>query len=298
MMGKKNPARLKDAAGRPLEPAENAPALASAEVKALAKRETEVLAGEQTVLSREEDASHREEVVDLREKVVDQREEMAGQREKALRKQKGTTRVKAALVKDTTAQLREANERLVVATVRAQTMADAAEQTTVQMAYMAEHDFLTGLPNRALLSDRLAQAITLARRYGKRVALMYLDIDHFKHINDSLGHTVGDRLLQSLAKRLQACVRQPPGWRRIRGVADRGRGGPGCDPFRRKAHRSHGPAVSRRWASTPRYPEYRHQPLPRRRQGCRDGNQECRYRDVSGQEKRTQQIPGVHTGYE
>ncbi|KAB0663912.1 EAL domain-containing protein [Oryzomonas japonica] len=152
-------------------------------------------------------AGQREEMAGQREEMAGQREEMAGQREKAMRSQVGKARLKAALIKSTAAQLREANERLVVATVRAQTMADAAEQTTVQMAYMAEHDFLTGLPNRALLSDRLAQSITLARRYGKKVALMYLDIDHFKHINDSLGHAVGDRLLQSVAKRLQACIR-------------------------------------------------------------------------------------------
>lgn len=104
-------------------------------------------------------------------------------------------------------QLREANERLVVAAVHAQTMAEIAERATNQMAYMAEHDFLTGLPNRYLLTDRLAQAIALARRHGKKLALMFLDLDHFKYINDSLGHTVGDQLLQSVAKRLLACVR-------------------------------------------------------------------------------------------
>ena len=113
----------------------------------------------------------------------------------------------AALGARTEAQLREANERLVVATVSAETMTEAAEQATAQMSYMAEHDFLTGLPNRSLLTDRLAQAIALAQRHGKKVALMFLDLDHFKHINDSLGHAVGDQLLQSVAKRLQECVR-------------------------------------------------------------------------------------------
>jgi diguanylate cyclase (GGDEF)-like protein len=86
-------------------------------------------------------------------------------------------------------------------------MTEAAEHATVQMSFKAERDFLTGLPNRALLSDRLAQSIALAQRHRKRVALMYLDLDNFKDINDSLGHSVGDQLLQSAARRLEACVR-------------------------------------------------------------------------------------------
>jgi diguanylate cyclase (GGDEF)-like protein len=82
-----------------------------------------------------------------------------------------------------------------------------AEQTAAQMAHMAEYDFLTGLPNRVLLTDRVAQSIALAQRHGKKVALLYLDLDHFKRVNGSLGLAVGDQLLQSVAKRLQACVR-------------------------------------------------------------------------------------------
>lgn len=76
-----------------------------------------------------------------------------------------------------------------------------------QMAYLAQHDFLTNLPNRMLLNDRLTQAIGLARRCGAQLAVLFLDLDHFKHINDSLGHGIGDRLLQSVARRLTACVR-------------------------------------------------------------------------------------------
>ncbi|MGA7921671.1 MAG: EAL domain-containing protein [Candidatus Acidiferrales bacterium] len=71
----------------------------------------------------------------------------------------------------------------------------------------AEHDFLTGLPNRMLLKDRVDQAIVLAPRNGKKVAVLFLDLDGFKHINDSLGHLVGDKLLQSVSKRLVDCVR-------------------------------------------------------------------------------------------
>lgn len=76
-----------------------------------------------------------------------------------------------------------------------------------KMSHLAQHDFLTGLPNRLLLMERLSQAIGLAQRHHKQVALLFLDLDYFKHINDSLGHAVGDQLLQSVAHRLRAGVR-------------------------------------------------------------------------------------------
>jgi len=135
----------------------------------------------------------RENAVLAREQAVDRREEAA------------TATAEHRALTDT--QIREANEQLVVASVRALKLTEAAEHATLQMSHRAERDFLTGLPNRALLTDRLAQAIELARRHVKRVALMYIDLDQFKRVNDSLGHTVGDQLLQSVAGRLQDCVR-------------------------------------------------------------------------------------------
>lgn len=78
-----------------------------------------------------------------------------------------------------------------------------------QITHSAEHDFLTGLPNRMLLNDRIGQAIASALRHSKQVAVLFLDLDGFKHINDSLGHPVGDKLLQSVAKCLVASVRGP-----------------------------------------------------------------------------------------
>lgn len=86
---------------------------------------------------------------------------------------------------------------------------DACQSLThsSRFAYQAQHDPLTGLPNRILLSERISQAIGLAKRHRHQVALMYLDLDAFKPINDSLGHGVGDQLLQSVADRLSSCVR-------------------------------------------------------------------------------------------
>jgi len=83
----------------------------------------------------------------------------------------------------------------------------AARATTLKMSYLAQHDGLTGLPNRILLNDRLIEAMTLAHRYQRQLAVLYLDVDRFKYINDTLGHAIGDRLLQSIALRLLGCVR-------------------------------------------------------------------------------------------
>ena len=82
------------------------------------------------------------------------------------------------------------------------------KQAEARIRYMALHDALTGLPNRVLLQDRLAQAIALASRNQKRVAVIMLDLDRFKNINDSLGHYVGDRLLEAVSIRLKGCLRK------------------------------------------------------------------------------------------
>jgi diguanylate cyclase (GGDEF)-like protein len=150
---------------------------------------------------REDDAVRRDDDANLRQEAADLREQLADMHEVLVKANSELDVVNAT-------QMREANEKLVVAAVNAQTKAEESDHTAAQMSYLAEHDSLTGLPNRALLADRLQQLIAQGQRgNGKKFALLYLDLDRFKEINDTLGHAAGDQLLQSTAKRLLACVR-------------------------------------------------------------------------------------------
>ncbi|WP_439815107.1 EAL domain-containing protein [Zavarzinia sp. CC-PAN008] len=91
-----------------------------------------------------------------------------------------------------------------------QTFEDVTERLLVQsrIEYLAHHDYLTELPNRALFQDRLETALSRARRTQDGVAILCIDLDRFKRVNDSLGHHVGDALLQEAARRIAACVRE------------------------------------------------------------------------------------------
>ncbi len=102
------------------------------------------------------------------------------------------------------------NDDTALAAVVTQLAAIAIDHHLVlqQLTFQAQHDALTGLPNRVLFEDRLGQAIALAERHDYRVAVLFIDLDRFKQINDSLGHQIGDVLLQQVAGKLSQRVRQ------------------------------------------------------------------------------------------
>ena len=99
------------------------------------------------------------------------------------------------------------------------TMSDVSERREAEerIRYLAQHDPLTRLPNRALFSDRLQTALTRARRTGEHVALMFVDLDRFKPINDNFGHDIGDLLLKEVADRMRRCIRDSDTVARIGG---------------------------------------------------------------------------------
>lgn len=103
----------------------------------------------------------------------------------------------------TAVKLQQSNEELVIASVKLQAMAEKLAKSL----HLASHDFLTDLPNRLQLFDRISQSIAWARRHQSKFTVLFLDLDRFKLINDTLGHAIGDQLLQSVAERLMSIIR-------------------------------------------------------------------------------------------
>ena len=119
-----------------------------------------------------------------------------------------TVEAEARLGGKESAQLLEANEQLIVAALQNQTDAETAALALTDATRSAELDGLTQLPNRWLLLDRFKHAIAKGRRHSERMAVLFLDLDHFKLINDSHGHSVGDEVLKMAAQRMQASMRE------------------------------------------------------------------------------------------
>jgi len=101
----------------------------------------------------------------------------------------------------------EANEQLALAALHAESVAETAVSELGALARSSQRDPLTKLPNRLLMLDRLENAIATARRHETRIAVLFIDLDNFKRINDTFGHSIGDEALKLAARRLQSAVR-------------------------------------------------------------------------------------------
>jgi diguanylate cyclase (GGDEF)-like protein len=164
------------------------------------RKESAVIVHEATIMDREKAVTAREDVADGRENAVHLREGTATARELEISTKPGSDSQMNTL--------QQANARLVISSIEAHKMTEQIQIAKDQLDYLAHFDVLTGLPNRVLLQARLEHAIELSRRQGRQFAVMFVDLDQFKNVNDSLGHAVGDRLLQSVAQCMLGCVRQ------------------------------------------------------------------------------------------
>lgn len=110
-------------------------------------------------------------------------------------------------IEDSVAPIRDREGRPTGAVIVFRALTEEARARVLRISRLAQHDCLTGLPNRLLLKDRLGRAIGLATRHRRPLAVLFVDLDHFKDVNDTAGHAIGDRVLQCMASRLLACVR-------------------------------------------------------------------------------------------
>ena len=179
--------------------------------------------------------------------------------------------------------------------------ADEKNLADQRIQYLATHDDLTNLPNRVMFNQLFEQAIKLARRNGQRCAVLFIDLDRFKVINDSLGHSAGDTLLIEVAKRLRGCVRQSDVVARLGGdefvvilgqVSNRERG-------RRGGAQDFGGFAAAHSSRRPRVPnnrQRRHCRISRQRRRLRNSDEERRHRHVPGQGRGQKRFPLLLVG--
>ena len=171
------------------------------------------------------------------------------------------------------------------------------KRTELDLQHLATHDTLTGLPNRYLMMDRLSQVLAHSKRAGTSFAVLFLDIDDFKAINDDHGHDFGDLVLQTMARRLVTIVRASDTVARIGGDefviilevgGARRRAGRG-----RQDPESPGPHLHRPGAQDQGDGQHRDQLLPRQRRRCRGAGAGGRLRHVPGQAGRQEPLADV-----
>lgn len=183
--------------------AANADDSISSREKAVQLREGSSALSEKANRAREDSMNIREDVSHGREAKVLLREDSVTGREQqlsmVLKKQEAQDELHA--------KLRQANEHLVMSSLESQIANDETEKTQAALTHLANHDFLTNLPNRMQLYERINLAIAFAKRHNTKLAVLFLDLDRFKKINDTLGHAIGDQLLQSVAQRLKSGIR-------------------------------------------------------------------------------------------
>lgn len=143
-----------------------------------------------------------ETIVTLNEQADEMRTELTKLRQDLLEAQQDTQNKQGAQL------LVEANEKLVLAVLQAESLAETAISDLDELARSSQRDILTDIPNRVLMLERLESAIISARRRKNRIAVLFLDLDHFKEINDTLGHAIGDKVLQLVARRLESAIRE------------------------------------------------------------------------------------------
>lgn len=184
--------------------------------KNIARREGAVRDDEAAILSREKSATAREDTADTREDAAGVREGTAQTREDEARGRERAATSRELNIRsvgilqtksdDQTIRLQKASEHLLSAKIEARKLTEQVQTSKADLDHLVHHDALTDLPNRILLQDRLGQAIESARRHDWQLAVMFIDLNRFRYINDSLGHAVGDQLLRSVAQRLTDCV--------------------------------------------------------------------------------------------